>query len=420
MKLNVTLLATILLFSFADELQSQNVIFNDLDFKNLLLANPAVNTNGDDEIQLTEATAFSGKLELHDGVISDLTGLETFTALTELSFYSVVATDMDVSANTALERLMAGNLRSLRLGNNEALRYVFTDLNNFTTFNVDNTYLDTLLCWHNNFPMLINLDNATSLEYLSLNDNGMPLLDVSNLSNLKTLFCDVNALTNLDLSNNPALEYLECKLNPLQSLDVSQNPNLRYLGCAGTALPSIDLSQNENLKRLIIYQTIMSFLDLSQNENLSWLDCYGSSFELINLSNGSNTEIEYTDFRENPNIDCIQVDSEIYSVSSWTNVDSPALYSAACEGVTSSLDLDETTIRYEVYPNPTSQELNIRFAETQNAIRVDVYDSIGRNTQSAQFTLQSSIKLDLDAAAGVLFVKVTADGKQTNFSVVKE
>ena len=399
MKPNVTLLATILLFSFSDRLQSQNVIFNDLDFKNLLLANPAVNTNGDDEIQLTEAAAFSGKLELHDAVISDLTGLEEFTALTELSFYSVVATDMDVSANTALERLMVGNLRSLRLGNNEALRYVFTDFNNFTTFNVDNTYLDTLLCWHNNFPMLINLDNATSLEYLSLNYNGMPLLDVSSLSNLKTLFCDVNALTNLDLSNNPALEYLECKLNPLQSLDLSQNTNLRYLGCAGTALPAIDLSQNENL---------------------TWLDCYGSSFELINLSNGSNTEIEYADFRENSNIDCIQVDSDIYSVSSWTNVDSPALYSTSCEGITRSSDLEEAPIHYEVYPNPTSQELNIKFAETQNAIQVDVYDSMGRSIQSTQFTLQSSVRLDLDAAAGLLFVKVIADDLIASFNIVKE
>ncbi len=421
MKISTLFFAAAITLSVTDSAFSQNVQFNDIDFKNILLANAEINTNGDDEIQLAEAEAFSGKMELNNVTISDLTGLETFTNLTELSLYSVISIDLDVSANTSLERLTATNLSDLILGDNESLQYVFTDLNNFSTLTIDNSHLDTLLCWHNNFPMLIDLDEATSLEYLSLNDNGLPLLDVTTLPNLKTLFCDVNAITTLDLSNNPLLEYLECKINPLQALDVSENPNLQYLSCPATPLTSLDLSQNPELKTLICYYTSISYLDLSQNDNLTWLDGFGGAFELVDLKNGNNSNMEYLDMRETSNLECIQVDNVDYSASNWLNVSTPTVYNSICEGITTNWrDLDEPQIQVNAYPNPTKSELNLQFEEMQSSIRIEVYDNIGRRVKTANYNSLTSINLDLRSLSGMLFIKVIVDGYQTTLKVLKE
>ena len=63
----------------------QNVYIPDFGFKSSLLGEPLINTNGDTEIQVSEATAFSGGINLGQMGIFDLTGIEAFTALTELN-----------------------------------------------------------------------------------------------------------------------------------------------------------------------------------------------------------------------------------------------------------------------------------------------------------------------------------------------
>ena len=59
----------------------QNVNIPDANFKAYLVGNTAINTNGDAEIQLSEATAFNGVF-VYNMNIADLTGIEAFTALT--------------------------------------------------------------------------------------------------------------------------------------------------------------------------------------------------------------------------------------------------------------------------------------------------------------------------------------------------
>ena len=63
----------------------QNVYIPDAIFKAYLVGNTAINTNGDTEIQVSEATAFNGAISCSFMGISDLTGIEAFTNLTELS-----------------------------------------------------------------------------------------------------------------------------------------------------------------------------------------------------------------------------------------------------------------------------------------------------------------------------------------------
>ena len=83
----------------------QNVNIPDSNFKTYLVGEPLINTNGDSEIQQSEATAFNGTISCYYMNISDLTGIENFTALTTLFCYENQLTSLDVSQNTALTTL---------------------------------------------------------------------------------------------------------------------------------------------------------------------------------------------------------------------------------------------------------------------------------------------------------------------------
>ena len=70
--------------------------------------------------------------------ISDLTGIEHFTALEYLDCGSNLLTTLDVSANTALESLDCGNnqLTTLDVSKNTALKYLSCEGNQLTTLDV--------------------------------------------------------------------------------------------------------------------------------------------------------------------------------------------------------------------------------------------------------------------------------------------
>ena len=83
----------------------QNVNIPDANFKNYLVNNIAINTNGDSEIQVSEASAFSGTINCSNQNISDLTGIEAFTTLITLYCTDNYLTSLDVSSNTSLIHL---------------------------------------------------------------------------------------------------------------------------------------------------------------------------------------------------------------------------------------------------------------------------------------------------------------------------
>ena len=71
----------------------QNVNIPDANFKAYLVGNTAINTNGDNEIQVSEASVYNGGIYLYAGPgsgfglkdgITDLTGIEAFVSLTYL------------------------------------------------------------------------------------------------------------------------------------------------------------------------------------------------------------------------------------------------------------------------------------------------------------------------------------------------
>ena len=100
----------------------QIVNIPDVNFKKDLVGNKAINTNGDKEIQLSEASAFKDTIYFSSDV-SNLKGIEAFIALTYLDCSFNKLTSLDVSKNIALTSLICGKnqLTSLDVSKNTAL-----------------------------------------------------------------------------------------------------------------------------------------------------------------------------------------------------------------------------------------------------------------------------------------------------------
>jgi len=143
----------------------QNVNIPDTNFKAYLVGEPSINTNGDTEIQLSEAAAFNGGIYCDNRNISDLTGIEDFTALTELYCGANQLTMLDVSQNTALSDLdcYGNQLSTLDVSANTTLTYLPCYDNQLTTLNVrngNNINMTTLDSRNNPNLTCINVDDA--------------------------------------------------------------------------------------------------------------------------------------------------------------------------------------------------------------------------------------------------------------------
>ena len=127
------------------------------------------NFDTDSDGYLTDAEiAAITKINVSGKGISDLTGIEYFTALTELSCYGNSLTALDITKNIALQWLDCSDnqLTTLDLSKNTNLLKLYCGKNNLTTLDVEaNRNLTVLDCHSNSLSALYlrNLSNLTSL-----------------------------------------------------------------------------------------------------------------------------------------------------------------------------------------------------------------------------------------------------------------
>ena len=160
----------------------QNVNIPDANFKAYLVGEPSINTNGDTEIQVSEANTFNGTIWCENMNITDLTGIEYFINLTSLYCPNNQITTLDISQNISL------------------------------------TWLN---CYDNQLTSL-NLNGAIALVGIYAWNNQLANLDVSQNASLISLLCNNNQLTSLNLSQ------ISCALQINES-DFSGNPNLNCI-----------------------------------------------------------------------------------------------------------------------------------------------------------------------------------------------
>lgn len=383
----------------------------DANFKAALLADPAINTNNDGEIECAEASAFTGAIAVNGLNISDLTGIEAFTALTSL----------DCGQN---------QLSSLDLSQTTFLTSVWADDNAISSINVNNLGdLDYLDCSNNQLTS-IDLSLSTGIETLRLAENQLSTLDVSMLYWLEELRCSYNpSLSALDVSSNPALNKLSigetqissistsnnpnltqlfCENAQLTSLDLTNNTNLNILNCSGNQLSALNLTANTQLTQLHCHQNNLTQLNVNAQGMLTQLMCWGNNLSALKVVNGNNANMFVFNAEDNPNLTCIEVDDATWSTTNWTNIDVQSSFSEDCASVSIS-ELKHTDLH--IYPNPTNDFLHIEAAG--NIQEITISDPSGSLVQT-EFTPSFSVH-KLAAGMYIINVKTHAGIAQKRF-----
>ena len=237
-------------------------------------------------------------LDLVGKNILNLTGIEDFTALTSLDCSDNMLSQLDIEQNTNLKELYCSNnlLSSLNLSNNSNLIRVW--------------------CYGN---LLTNLDFEQNSNLISLRceNNALLSLNISNCPDLNVLVCSENQLTTLDISNNLKLNRLECGDNLIENLNINKHSNLSYLSCEQNKISNLSLINNNRLAVLICSENEIIELDLSNNYNLTNLDISNNKLCYLNLKNGNNSQMLFTDFSGNAQLNCVVVDNPNTSHATW-------------------------------------------------------------------------------------------------------
>ena len=186
----------------------QNVNIPDAIFKAYLVNITAINTNADNEIQVSEASVYNGGISLlqepgasFGGLnITDLTGIEAFVSLTSLYCYDNQLTSLDVSTCTALTDLTCSfnQLTSLDVSGCTALTTLNCVYNQLTSLNVKNgnninmvyfnaEYNPNLSCIEVDNVAFSNAnwsDDIDATAFFSLNCSGAGISDINESNNL--------------------------------------------------------------------------------------------------------------------------------------------------------------------------------------------------------------------------------------------
>lgn len=421
-------------------LSAQIVTIPDAKFKAYLIANSQINTNGDNEIQVSEATNFTGEIDCSGKNISKLTGIESFINIYRLDCSSNSLGFLNVTKNIKLKELYCdvNQLTSLDVSKNVILERLYSGINNFTSIDISKNILLKIL--HLPFNQIVNIDVSKNIALvdLDLNSNSLENIDISKNTNLYIFACSVNKLTNLNISKNLALDMLICGANKLTSLDISKNLSLTHLDFTNNQITNLDVSKNISLTRLVCMENKLTNLNISKNVNLSYLSCSGNqlidldisknkkisslfcqnnNLSSLNLKNGFNNLIlspaDYSDFFNatgNFNLSCIQVDDTSYSSTNWPYKDSWTSYNTNCSLAVN--DVKKSVI--QIFPNPVKEKFII---STNDKIEnIEIYSQTGqllRNAKSKEVNISNFPK-------GNYIVKIKTDKDNFTQKIIKE
>jgi len=295
------LLFSLLLFSAFANAQPI-VTIPDANFKNYLLNQTWINTNGDTEIQVSEAEAATF-LEPYSLNITSLQGIEAFVNLDYLIAYSNQLTSVDLSANLKLTNvnLVENNILTLDLSANSLLRNIEISYNPITSLNVSGcTVLRSL--WAYNVPIVdLDLSNKPQLNFLALDsvDDETGLSGSLNISGC-TAFTDLrtfeNNLTLINASGCDALTSIDVSSPMLQSVNLTGCRSIIDIQFSESVITSIDLSDCSALRTFAMdnLNTAGNLLsiDFSNNPNLNSVYFFGANqLRYVNVKNGSNESI---------------------------------------------------------------------------------------------------------------------------------
>ncbi|MCG2611424.1 T9SS type A sorting domain-containing protein [Flavobacterium sp. SM15] len=261
---------------------AQIVNIPDANFKAKLIS-LGVDTNSDGNIQASEALAKTN-LDVSNSSISSLTGIGSFTNLTNLYCSSNQLQSLDLSGLTRLYVLECNNnlLTALDLSNSNYYLSVDCYNNQLTSLTIGQT-VQTLDC-HNNNLTNINFSNS-QINYFDCSDNQLTSLQLGNFGlGLATLNCSNNLLTSLNVSNLVSLVNLYCSDNNITSLNLNGLNMLNNLGCSNNQLNNLNINGLTNLSSLRCSNNQLASLNLNGLIDLNSLNCDYNQLTTIDCS----------------------------------------------------------------------------------------------------------------------------------------
>ncbi len=452
------LLLVFILFVGVDFISAQNVEFDDAKFKAYLVGNSEINTNGDNEIQLSEAEAFSGTIDCNSRNITSLKGIEKFKNITELICYSNSLPYLILNENKKLTKINCydNKITAINIFNNVDLMELicvnnmidFIDTSNNlvlkSLYSSQNQYLSNLDLTNNTALELLyvsstaltslNLIQNKSLKFLDISSNHITNIDLKENINLELLSCGMTQITNLDLSKNIKLKNLYCFDNlQMTNLDVSKNIQLIELNCPRNVITQLDVSKNTLLQKLYCQENQIATLNVSANTLLTEFSCFGNKLTSVdvsknpsltllsvrdnqlnslNVKNGNNNLISLFRATNNPNLTCIQVDSPAATANylDWQK-DSTASYNTNCGLSVSDVSKKEVVI----YPNPVKDILN--FSEEFSSVKIS--DASGKIIKQ-YFTSIANINVSNLQKGNYIITGISKSGKVINKKFIKQ
>jgi uncharacterized repeat protein (TIGR01451 family) len=269
---------------------AQIINFPDANFKAMLLAASPnntiaidinnnyikIDTNNDNEIQISEALQVK---------------------------YLRVDTTSSLSQITNLEGILNfTNLQTLKCGNNQITNLNLQGLNS----------LIKLDCYSNQISTL-NIQGLTNLDSLNCSSNQLTNLNFQGLSNLRDLNCSVNQITNIDFTGLNLIKYIGCSYNQIASLNITNHNYLETLHSSDNLLTSLNLSNLPVLSEINAGWNQLTQLDLSNinsnmsislvltNNNLQSLDISSAKINPNGFTISGNTNITYLNIKDGQN-----------------------------------------------------------------------------------------------------------------------
>ncbi len=345
----------------------------------------------DDKVKTANINTITS-LDISSKSIANLTGIQDFTALTNLNFSSNSVTSVDLTQNTNLTLINGFNnqLTSVNILNLTALTDVNFANNSLSSVNLStNTALtrmsvlnnSNLFCIQVNASQLANIPTGwqkdvnatysqncnrtfvpdTNFEQALIDLGYDNILDdyviTGNIENLTQLVISNKSIANLQgIEAFTSLQFLDVRSNAITELDLRSNVALQGIACDNNQLTRLNVSGNPNLLQL-----------LATNNQLSSL----------NVSN--NTLLERLRVQNNSSLTCIQVNStQLANIPGKWRKDAAASYSINCSGGSGGgggSGRDRATVHPDsnstnallLYPNPSSNTLKVSLGKHTEA-----------------------------------------------------
>ena len=311
----------------------QNINFPDANLKAKLLSfNPsqpnviniagypiAIDANGDGEIQIAEAAVVK-KLKFSSvGNITNLSGLELFSQLTELEIsYCTFSLGIILNNYPSLQQLniYSSSFGSLEILNcNSLIKANIDELSTANFVNIQSSSIEEIVLYGSNTfavntaslvcPNLkkfdlkktnltsLNLNNAPILTDINVKNN--PLLtsvDFSGCIGIKNIDLENNKLSSLSLPNPTIIDRLYFANNLFTSFDPSPYTNMWYFIAEDNQISSLDFTNNQFIKGIYVKNNQLTSIILNNNNNLNLFDV--SNNLLTSISFGTSPITTFT------------------------------------------------------------------------------------------------------------------------------